>query len=188
MSAERAIWRFHLQVICSCRLQGNESDRGRSCDATLEVHEQELPQQWPFHPSRLESSACRYNGLAEMFWGQDRNILLKMISLPLQRAMEPSLLLAGGGTLGFKDGLASTAEDETKIAQSLALVNLMTERCDETVRTTSRNLRCWLKSVRPNASLPVPFNLVRLSSSTQKYRLHQRKLLAFVLQLPTGCA
>ncbi len=111
-----------------------------------------------------------------------------MISLPLQRAMEPSLLLAGGGTLGFKDGLASTAEDETKIAQSLALVNLMTERCDETVRTTSRNLRCWLKSVRPNASLPVPFNLVRLSSSTQKYRLHQRKLLAFVLQLPTGCA
>lgn len=102
-----------------------------------------------------------------MFRGQDRNILLNIIPLPWQRDMQPSLQLAGGGTSGFEGGLVSTAEDETKIAQLLALVNPMMDPCDETARRTGRDLQCWLKRVRPNASSPEPFILIRLPSSTQ---------------------
>ncbi|KAJ3499435.1 hypothetical protein NLG97_g323 [Lecanicillium saksenae] len=113
-----------------------------------------------------------------MFRGRDRNILLKIIALPWSHGTQPPLPLADRGTPGFEDGLVSAAEDKAKIAQLLALVNPMMERCDETVRRTSRNLRYWLKSVRPNTSSPEPFNLVRLPSndgvSAQGSRRNQR--------------
>lgn len=122
-------------------------------------------------------------GWEAMFRGRDLNVLSKMIYLPGQQRTQLALELAQYGTPGLEQGLTSSAADETKIAHMLMMVNPMMERCDETARRTSRNLRCWLKSVRYGVSSPEPFNLVRLPSSTQKYRLLQRKLLAFVFRL-----
>ncbi len=96
-------------------------------------------------------------GWERMFKGRDRNVLSTMLSLPWHRRTQPPLQLALPGTPRFEEGLVITAEDETKIAHLLSLVNPMMERCDETVRKTSRNLLSWLKSVRPLSSSPDPF-------------------------------
>ncbi|KJZ68000.1 hypothetical protein HIM_12612 [Hirsutella minnesotensis 3608] len=56
------------------------------------------------------------------------------------------------------------------------------DRCESTVRRTSRNILCWLRSYRPHSSYSKPFKLVREQSSTRKYRLLFKRLLAFVLR------
>lgn len=58
----------------------------------------------------------------------------------------------------------------------------MMDRCEETVKKTSRNILCWLKSTRPLSTYPKPFSLVRQPSSTKKYRLLWKKALLLVFR------
>ena len=62
----------------------------------------------------------------------------------------------------------------------------MMERCEETIRNTSRNILCWLKCIKLTSPTQEPFMLVRMSSSAQGYRLVHKKLLAFVCRAYNG--
>ncbi|KAI7763202.1 hypothetical protein LZL87_014075 [Fusarium oxysporum] len=88
---------------------------------------------------------------------------------------------AGSATTLFAD-IVSPHEDEMKIIGILNAVDVIMDRCEETVRSTSRNLLCWLKSNHPNISYSKPFTLVKHASSTTKYRSLLKKALAFCFQ------
>ncbi|KAJ6780965.1 hypothetical protein PWT90_10273 [Aphanocladium album] len=133
-----------------------------------------------------ESPWIERTGWEAMFRGRDRATLLQLISLPEKLAdqrFRALPLVVGQDTPDCEEGLVSAEDDEARIASIVALVDPMMERCDETARRTSHNLRRWLKSIKPDTAAPKPFTLVRLATTTQRYRVLQRKLLAFVLRL-----
>ena len=135
-----------------------------------------------------------------MFHGKDRQLLAALITMPRRERVSylspplsspppssaaslslPSpLVLARRGVCGLQDDLISSAEDEQKIAAITKLLDPMMERCEEKIRNTSRNLLCWLKSVKLTWPTQEPFMLVRMPSSAYGYRLVHKKLLAFV--------
>jgi hypothetical protein len=55
----------------------------------------------------------------------------------------------------------------------------MLDRCEETMRKTSRSLLCWLRSTRPQACYPKPFTPVALDASKRKYRQLFKRFVAF---------
>lgn len=57
------------------------------------------------------------------------------------------------------------------------------DRCEDTVRCTSHNLRCWLLSSRLQSRRGIAFNLVAEKSSEIKYRRTPKQFLAFVLRV-----
>ena len=150
-----------------------------------------------------ESPWIARTGWEEMFHGKDRQLLAALIMMPRrERVSYPSpplssppsssvtslslpspLVMARRGVCGLEDDLVSSAEDEQKIAMITRLVDPMMERCGETIRNTSRNILCWLKSVKLTWPTQEPFTLVRTPSSAQGYRLVHKKLLAFVFRV-----
>ncbi|PNP48483.1 hypothetical protein TGAMA5MH_00377 [Trichoderma gamsii] len=104
-----------------------------------------------------------------------------MIEVPRQQGGQPHVLRRRDPDCQEGDDV-STSEDERRIAAILNLVNPMMDRCEQTVRSTSRNILCWIRSVKPLSSSPEPFQLVRQLSNTRKYRYLHRKLLTFVLR------
>ncbi|KAL6789470.1 hypothetical protein GGI42DRAFT_367014 [Trichoderma sp. SZMC 28013] len=79
--------------------------------------------------------------------------------------------------------IISPARDEKNIEALLKLVDVMMDRCEETVKQTSRNILCWLKGTRLLSTYPKPFSLVRQPSSTKKYRLLFKKALLLVFRV-----
>ncbi|KJZ69387.1 hypothetical protein HIM_11226 [Hirsutella minnesotensis 3608] len=71
---------------------------------------------------------------------------------------------------GKDRNLLSPPQDERRIAAIVSFLDTMLDRCEETVKKTSRNILCWLRSTRPLSSYQKPFTLVQLDSSTKKYR------------------
>ncbi|KEY74880.1 hypothetical protein S7711_09670 [Stachybotrys chartarum IBT 7711] len=63
----------------------------------------------------------------------------------------------------------STPEDKRKMTGILQAIDAVLDQCKETVRRTSHNILCWLKSTRPQSSYPKPFSLVHHDSTTKKY-------------------
>ncbi|UPK90597.1 hypothetical protein LCI18_001532 [Fusarium solani-melongenae] len=80
---------------------------------------------------------------------------------------------------GLSADLVSPREDEIKIDGILKAVDVVMDRCEETVHRTSRNLLCWLKSNYPHMPYSKPFTLVKYASLTTRYRLLLKKALAF---------
>jgi hypothetical protein len=74
------------------------------------------------------------------------------------------------------------AADEQKIAILAVAAVAVMERCEYTARTTSRNLLCWLRSVRFNEPYSKPFALVGRASSRTKYYALLRRLIAMVFR------
>lgn len=149
-----------------------------------------------------ESPWVARTGWEEMFHGKDRQLLAALITMPRRESVSypspplsssPSLasslslpsplVMARRGVCGLERDLISSAEDELKIAAIAKLVDQMMERCEETIRSTSRNILCWLKSVKLTSPTQEPFMLVRMSRSAQGYRLVHKKLLAFVCRV-----
>ncbi|KAL9566932.1 hypothetical protein ACKAV7_008701 [Fusarium commune] len=115
---------------------------------------------------------------------RDRSLHRCLIQTPYlssySRPDAPPYLLASTARVPslFAD-IVSPHEDEMKIIGILNAVDVVMDRCEETVRSTSRNLLCWLKSNHPNISYSKPFTLVKHASSTTKYRSLLKKALAF---------
>ncbi|OWT42309.1 hypothetical protein VFPPC_18572 [Pochonia chlamydosporia 170] len=135
-----------------------------------------------------ESPWVARTGWEEMFNNKDRQMLSALITIPRRASGQtpsspPPLLLARRGVCELQEDLVSSAEDELKIAAILKLVNPMMDRCEETVRSTNRNLLCWLRSVRLTSPSQEPFTLVRQPTSTLKYRLLYRKLISFIFRV-----
>ncbi|KFG82250.1 hypothetical protein MANI_117861 [Metarhizium anisopliae] len=116
-----------------------------------------------------------------MLKGRDRELLSAMIEIPWLQGGQSHVLVRRDPDCR-EDDVVSTSEDERRIAAILNLVDPMMDRCEQTVRSTSRNILCWVRSAKLLSSSPEPFQLVRQPSSTRKYRYLQKKLLAFVLR------
>jgi hypothetical protein len=72
---------------------------------------------------------------------------------------------------GLGDGAeALWMPDEQKSSCLIEAMDRMLDRCEETMRNTSRSLLCWLRSTKPQACYPKPFILVALEASERKYR------------------
>ncbi|KAH6876790.1 hypothetical protein B0T10DRAFT_497227 [Thelonectria olida] len=84
---------------------------------------------------------------------------------------------------GVDEDLVSPGRDEDLIAFFLRLADVMLDRCEETVRNTSRHILCWLKSTQTSSIYSKPFTLVQLPSSSAKYRLILKRCLAMVFRL-----
>jgi hypothetical protein len=75
----------------------------------------------------------------------------------------------GQGPGDGAEALWSRGPDEQKISCLMGAVDRMLDRCEETMRNTSRSLLCWLRSTKPQACYPKPFTLVALEASERKY-------------------
>ncbi|WAO94382.1 Hypothetical protein NCS54_01196300 [Fusarium falciforme] len=95
----------------------------------------------------------------------------------------PYLLASAARVTGLSTDLVSPREDEIKIDGILKAVDVVMDRCEETVHRTSRNLLCWLKSNHPHMPYSKPFTLVKHASSTTRYRLLLKKALAFCFRV-----
>jgi hypothetical protein len=75
--------------------------------------------------------------------------------------------------------MTSPIQDEQKIAVLVIAVDVMLNRCEETVQHTSQILLCWLRSMKAYICHSKPFALVSLETSRKKYQRFWKKFLAF---------
>ncbi|KAH7199034.1 uncharacterized protein B0J16DRAFT_360609 [Fusarium flagelliforme] len=117
-----------------------------------------------------------------IYRGSRRDVLRALIRLPDRHSLNADYIL-GQGSLEGASNLISPREDEQKISCIMRALDSVIDRCEDTVRYTSHNLRCWLLSSRLQSRREIAFNLVAEKSSEIKYRRTQKQLLAFVLRL-----
>ena len=132
----------------------------------------------PDHEASPRSPWLERTGWADAFgWGR-RDILLALTQLPSRWTQQHGYLL------GEVDGREhwSSAEDEQRIQCVLTLVDVVFDRCEETVRRTGRPILCRLRSRDPVKAHRLPFQLVLRASSRNKYRRFWKRLLALALR------
>ncbi|KAK5292262.1 hypothetical protein LTR16_001987 [Cryomyces antarcticus] len=88
----------------------------------------------------------------------------------------------GKGSSDAKPDISSSWQDEHKIDGLMPIIDRMLDRCEETVRHTSRVLLCWLRSTKPQSCYPKPFTLVALDVSKKKYRRLWKRFFALVFR------
>lgn len=115
-----------------------------------------------------------------VYKGIDRRALLMLAAPPDRpsRAMARTLIERHDGRIPIR----SSQQNERKIANLAVAMDLMLDRCEETMMCTSRNLLCWLRSTEPQKCHPKPFTLVALEQSKKKYRLLWKKFIAFIFR------
>ncbi|KAK1989712.1 hypothetical protein LX36DRAFT_743237, partial [Colletotrichum falcatum] len=103
----------------------------------------------------------------QVYANVNRQLLCSLTLRPVERSYRPLLLAAG---LSQQDSdIISPADDEAKIATLCRATYNIISRCEETAKTSSRNLLCWLRSVRPNNCYQKPFTLMARKSSHQAW-------------------
>jgi hypothetical protein len=73
--------------------------------------------------------------------------------------------------------------DKQKISCTIKALDLVIDRCENTVRHTGHTLLCWLSSPKLYIYRETPFCLVAEKSSETRYRVLKNRFLAFVIQL-----
>lgn len=111
-----------------------------------------------------------------------RDILQRMTWMPDLRCLEFDHHI-GRGLDDADPDIFSPWQDEHKIGYLTAAIDWVLDRCEETMRHTSRSLLCWLRSTRPHICYPKPFTLVALKKSQKKYRQLWMRFLAFIFRL-----
>ncbi len=109
--------------------------------------------------------------------------ILTQVPAALPSGNPRSLVLAKPGVCGVAQELVSPCADETRIAAIIGLVDQMMDRCEETAQTSSRNVRCWLRSSRPLSTYPKPFMLVSHLATTKRYRYLLKRCLAMLFRI-----
>ncbi|CZS75066.1 unnamed protein product [Fusarium graminearum] len=117
-----------------------------------------------------------------IYRGSRRDVLRALIRLPDRHSLNADYIL-GQGDLEGAPNLKSPRKDEQKISCITRALDSVIDRCEDTVRCTSHNLRCWLLSSRLQSRREIAFNLVAEKSSEIKYRRTQKQFLAFVLRV-----
>jgi hypothetical protein len=92
-----------------------------------------------------------------------------------------NFMLGQGLSEGDPD-IESPKEDEQKLSCIMGALDLVIDRCENTIRHTSRLILCWLLSARPQHYYDKPFSLVAEMASEKKYRTLEKRLVAFVLR------
>ncbi|EXM15585.1 hypothetical protein FOTG_16071 [Fusarium oxysporum f. sp. vasinfectum 25433] len=117
-----------------------------------------------------------------IYRGSRRDVLRALIRLPDRHSLNTDYTL-GQGNLEGAPNLVSPREDEQKISCIMRALDLVIDRCEETVRCTSHNILCWLLSSRLQSRREIAFNLVAERSSEIRYRRTQKPFLAFILRI-----
>ncbi|KAH7142264.1 hypothetical protein DER46DRAFT_640284 [Fusarium sp. MPI-SDFR-AT-0072] len=117
-----------------------------------------------------------------IYRGSRRDVLRALIRIPNRPSLNADYTLGQGNSEGAPN-LVSPREDEQKISCIMRALDLVIDRCEETVRCTSHNLLCWLLSSRLQSRREIAFNLVAERSSEIRYRRTQKQFLAFILRM-----
>ncbi|KAH7460546.1 hypothetical protein FOMA001_g19484 [Fusarium oxysporum f. sp. matthiolae] len=64
----------------------------------------------------------------------------------------------------------------------MSAIDAVMDRCEQTARTTSRSLLCWLRSVRPYVCYVKPFTFVGKAESRKKYIRLLKRFIAMVFR------
>ncbi|OAA55766.1 hypothetical protein LEL_10980 [Akanthomyces lecanii RCEF 1005] len=120
----------------------------------------------------------------ETYKGARRDILKAMTSTA---KITHDLFLGQGEQDGDAD-VSIRRSDEQKLTCVLAAVDLMLDRCETTARNTSRLIRCWLVTSKPNSYQSNAFSVMTESNTRYRYRQTWKKFMAFIVRawlLPT---
>lgn len=117
-----------------------------------------------------------------IFENARRNILRAMTRLPDRHSLTSDYIMAQGSRQG-DPCIRSSYMDEQKIPCTMRVLDLVIDRCENTVRHTDRTLLCWLSSLKLHVYRENPFCLVADKSSETRYRVLQKRSLAFVIRL-----
>ncbi|KAH7261579.1 hypothetical protein BKA59DRAFT_488953 [Fusarium tricinctum] len=117
-----------------------------------------------------------------IYRGSRRDVLRALIRLPDRHSLDADYILEQGNSEGAPN-FVSPREDEQKIACIMRALDLVIDRCEDTVRYTSQNLLCWLLSSRLQSRREVAFNLVAEKNSEIRYRRTQKQFLTFILRM-----
>jgi hypothetical protein len=110
-----------------------------------------------------------------------RDILRASTRLPDRRALAINCFLGQGNQESDSD-IVSSSEAEQKISCILGALDIVVDRCEDTISQISRFLLCWLNSMRHQHFYERPFSLVAEKSTEKKYRNVQKRLLAFAFR------
>ncbi|KAJ0133136.1 Uncharacterized protein HZ326_23784 [Fusarium oxysporum f. sp. albedinis] len=97
-----------------------------------------------------------------------------MTQLPDRHSLMSDYVMAQG----FRQGdlcIRIPYVDEQKLSWAMRALNLVIDRCENTVRYTSRTLLCWLSSPKLHIYPETPFCLVAEKSSETRYRVLQKR-------------
>jgi hypothetical protein len=110
------------------------------------------------------------------YQGARRDILLGLAEMPNPNRS------AEGYIIDKELDVLSSRQDERRIAALMPVIDDMLDRCEETVRHTSRVLLRWLRSTRPQECSSKPFTLVALELSKRRYRRTFKRFFALVFR------
>jgi hypothetical protein len=166
----------HLEDVLSREQQRNQSSAHVGATAALDANPA-FPELRPW----LERT-----GWGVTYQAMNRALLRSLALLPSKihdvRPLVVGRAGTGEGHAQLHYDIVIPAADEQKTAiLAVAAVGVM-ERCEDTARTTSRNLLCWLWSVRLNEPYSKPFALVGRASSRMKHYALLRQLIAMVFR------
>ncbi|EXM12652.1 hypothetical protein FOTG_18858 [Fusarium oxysporum f. sp. vasinfectum 25433] len=133
----------------------------------------------------LGSDALASTGLwpeRTQFENARRDILRAMTRLPDRHSLMSDYVMAQGSRQG-DPCIRSSYVDEQKISCTMKALDLVIDRCENTVRHTGRTLLCWLSSPKLHVYRETPFCLVAEKSSETRYRVLEKRFLAFVIRL-----
>ncbi|KAH7187774.1 hypothetical protein DER44DRAFT_680215, partial [Fusarium oxysporum] len=99
-----------------------------------------------------------------------RDILRAMTRLPDRHLLILDYIMAQG----YRQGdlcIRSSYVDEQKISCIMKALDLVIDRCENTVRYTGRTLLCWLLSLKLHVYCETPFCFMAEKSSETRYRV-----------------
>lgn len=113
-----------------------------------------------------------------------RDILRAMIRLPVQEHStgEWKDMVLGQGAMEGDHDIISPRQDEQKLACILKAVDLMLDRCENTVRHSSRIVRCWLLTSKSCAYHPKAFYVMTEPSTRYRYRMAWKQFISFIIR------
>ncbi|KAI1525960.1 hypothetical protein PtrSN002B_011687, partial [Pyrenophora tritici-repentis] len=112
------------------------------------------------------------------YQGVRRDILLGLADVPVAHDADDL-------TIGQSEqctNVTSPAKDEQKIWHVTQAIQLVLDRCEETMRRTGRPLLCWLITTRPSPCFPKPFKFLAREQTRRSYRRWLKGFLAFVFR------
>ncbi|KAL2211172.1 hypothetical protein CC79DRAFT_1347852 [Sarocladium strictum] len=135
----------------------------------------------PDHPNVI-SSWMRRTGWEPTFALARHDVLVALTGLPLQlgpRHWQHQHIQSADGHVK----LSIVAADEAKVALIASAVDLLMDRCADTMRHSDGSVRRWLRSTRLNRPHWLPFELVAHATSERRYRSELKRFICLWLRL-----
>ncbi|KAL7903745.1 hypothetical protein GGI35DRAFT_492304 [Trichoderma velutinum] len=121
----------------------------------------------------------------QIYKGTRRDILQALIRLPNRHHLTTHCVI-GQRSRKTRPAIVSLDVDEQKISCLLGALDCLLDRCEDTVRNTSRHILCWLHSTDHQSCSRKPFSLVSKVGSKKRYRRLWKCLIAFLTNVPLG--